>query len=100
MAIDKFNFEQWETRIRRFKYFKIASGLKSKMDEEQISTLKYSLGNKQICYNISTYRRKIRENNNIIIIIKFSSASEGEQKHYLRMSSRRYSHSFLDSTIV
>ena len=38
--------EQWETWIRRFKCFRIASGLKSKMDEEQISTLIYSLGDK------------------------------------------------------
>ena len=43
-AIEKFDFakpEQWKTWIRRFKRFRIASGLKSKMDEEQISTLIY-----------------------------------------------------------
>ena len=48
-AIEKFNLakpEQWETWIRRFKRFSIASGLKSKMYEEQISTLIYSLGDK------------------------------------------------------
>ena len=48
-VIEKFNFakpEQWETWIRRFKRFRIASGLKSKMEEEQISTLIYSLGDK------------------------------------------------------
>ena len=48
-AIEKFDFakpEQWETWIRRFKRFRIASGLKSKTDEEQISTLIYSLGDK------------------------------------------------------
>ena len=48
-AIKKLDFakpEQWETRIRRFKRFRIASGLKSKTEEEQISTLIYSLGDK------------------------------------------------------
>ena len=48
-AIEKFDFakpEQWETWIRKFKRFRIASGLKSKIDEEQISTLIYSLGDK------------------------------------------------------
>ena len=48
-AIEKFDFakpEQWETWIKRFKRFRIASGLKSKTDEEQVSTLIYSLGDK------------------------------------------------------
>ena len=48
-AIEKFDFakpELWETWIRRFKRFRIASGLKAKSDEEQISTLIYSLGDK------------------------------------------------------
>ena len=73
VAIGMFNFEQWETWIRRFK---IASGLKSKMDEEQVSTLNYSLGDKQICYNLSICWRRIQESNNIIMT-KFSSASQG-----------------------
>ena len=43
VAIEKFDFTKWETWIRRFKRFRITSGLKSKTDEEQISTLIYSL---------------------------------------------------------
>ena len=48
-TIEKFDFakpQQGETWIRLFKCFRIASGQKSKTDEEQISTLIYSLGDK------------------------------------------------------
>ena len=47
--IDKFDFskpKQWGTWIRQFKRFRIVSGLQAKTNEEQISTLIYSLGDR------------------------------------------------------
>ena len=76
VAINKFNFEQWETWIRRFKCFKIASGLtiaNQRWMRRKSALLIISLGDNQICYSLSRYRRKIREKN----MTKFSSASQG-----------------------
>ena len=48
-AVEPFTFrkpEEWTQWIRRFKRFRVASGLSSKSEDKQVNTLVYSMGAK------------------------------------------------------